>query len=215
MPEKSMKVNNLKLLQTLQSYTCDKRKVEKGDFIHHQGQAFRQLYLVELGKVHFSYATPDGRQFLIGNIECDNHLFGEVEYFSDIDSQWNIIASEDIEISIIKAKHLADKLKATPSLYLPFIQEISRDLCEQNTIFLTRLMNPLRFNILNDIYSRHIHGLQVLPYDSASQEAERFGTSYRVYRRVIKELIEEGLLTYKDQKLEINDFQRVREYLKI
>jgi hypothetical protein len=163
--------------------------------------------------LHFSYLTLDGRHFLFGNLECNDHLFGEVEYLSNIPSQWNIIASENIEVSIIKTSDLTNLLERTPSLYRFFAQGIASDLCEQNTIFLTNLMHSLKFKILNDIQARQHSNIQTLPYDNATQEAERFGTSYRVYRRVIKELIDDGFLKYEDKELTICNIMMVNSYL--
>ena len=45
------------------------------------------------------------------------------------------------------------------------------------------------------------------------QEAERFGTTDRVYRRAVKALTDAGLVTRTKQGLEIKDLDGLRKFL--
>ncbi|MCG4788133.1 hypothetical protein L0N33_22690, partial [Roseburia faecis] len=59
----------------------------------------------------------------------------------------------------------------------------------------------------------HCHDNPVSGFSKGYQEAERFGTTDRVYRRAVKELMDKGLVERGEQGLQIRDLAGLKGIL--
>ncbi|MCP3287532.1 Crp/Fnr family transcriptional regulator, partial [Aeromonas hydrophila] len=64
-----------------------------------------------------------------------------------------------------------------------------------------------------DLYHSHCHHNPVSGFRKGYQEAERFGTTDRVYRRAVKELMDKGLVERGEEGLQIRDLAGLKAFL--
>ncbi|POB70960.1 Crp/Fnr family transcriptional regulator, partial [Vibrio vulnificus] len=72
---------------------------------------------------------------------------------------------------------------------------------------------PIAYNIAFDLLQQKQRPVMLGGFDKVNQEAERFGTSSRVYRRAVKELMDKGLVSKGENGLEIVDEEQLRRFL--
>ncbi|CEO38484.1 Crp/Fnr family transcriptional regulator [Photobacterium kishitanii] len=191
----------------------EKKFVDEGQLVMQQGQQLGSLILVKQGRIALKYSTRSGRNFQLGSIYCDHQIFGEMEFFSNYRCQMDIIASEALEVWIINRDKLQHALNQDPQLALFFASAIAIDYQDTVEILTRRLLYPIAYNIAYDLYHQHLHDQPVDGFTKGYLEAERFGTSDRVYRRSVQQLITLGLIIKQKKKLEIVDMSKLKAYL--
>lgn len=66
-------------LALAQCQTATKR-FDAGEALLQQGQPVESLYVVSCGRVSMNILAANGRRFQLGEVQCDDHLFGEMEF---------------------------------------------------------------------------------------------------------------------------------------
>ncbi|MEC8206785.1 MAG: Crp/Fnr family transcriptional regulator, partial [Pseudomonadota bacterium] len=74
---------------------------------------------------------------------------------------------------------------------------------------------PLSFNIAKDCLARYQDETVTMlkPYPKVSAEAERFATTERAYRRVVSDLVEQGLVQRTEQGLKPLDEDKLEDFI--
>lgn len=186
---------------------------QANEIILTQGQTVNALYIVSVGKVSMHISALNGRRFQLGEVHCDHHVFGEMEFFTGDKCQWTVIADDSMEVDVICAKKLQAALIENPILSLFFSSALAFDYQESLEIYTYRLLHPIAYNIAYDLWLRRTSSVNLDAFSNAEQEAERFGTSSRVYRRAVKSLIEQGLIIKNDNELGIADFEKLEQFI--
>ena len=68
-------------LALAQCQTATKR-FDAGEALLQQGQPVESLYVVSCGRVSMHILAANGRRFQLGEVQCDDHLFGVMEFFT-------------------------------------------------------------------------------------------------------------------------------------
>ncbi|PSW07526.1 Crp/Fnr family transcriptional regulator [Photobacterium lipolyticum] len=188
-------------------YACQThtQHYQAGDIILKQGQDIEALYVVSVGKVSMNICALNGRRFQLGEVNCDHHVFGEMEFFTGHKCQWNVVADDSMEVEVICAKKLQQCLIEQPHLSLFFTSALACDYQESMDIYTNRLLHPIAYNIAYDLWQRQQTCVTLGAFDKVEQEAERFGTSSRVYRRAVKTLIDQGFIEKNNNQITIID----------
>lgn len=181
------------------------RQFSPGDIMLQQGQNVRELYVVSVGKVAMYTSAHNGRRFQLGELNCDQHIFGEIEFFTKLPCQWTVMAEDQMEAEVICAAKLQQCIVTQPQLALFFASALAWDYQDSMAIYTNRLLHPIAVNIALDLLQRSQNNIALGAFNKVEQEAERFGTSSRVYRRALNSLIELGLVEKRDQQLHIID----------
>ena len=184
-----------------------------GDIILAQGQKVEALYVVSVGKVSMNTAAINGRRFQLGEVHCDYHIFGEMEFFTKDKCQWNVVADDEMTVDIICAKQLQNTLIEKPLLSLFFSSALAFDYQESMEIYTSRLLHPIAYNIAYDLWQRQGNTVNLDAFTNPEQEAERFGTSSRVYRRAVKSLVEQGLIEKFSGGIRIVDLAKLERFI--
>ena len=193
--------------QTHQQFLC------AGDEILRQGQTLEYLYVVSVGRVSMNIAAMNGRRFQLGEIDCDHHIFGEMEFFSDTPCQWSVVAEEDLDVDIICLQALTTLLIERPEFQVFFSSALAADYQDSLDIYTHRLLHPITYNIAYDLWHRSQVNVMLGNFDKVTLEAERFGTSSRVYRRAVKELIEKGLIEKEGAEISIVSLSALKTFI--
>lgn len=199
-------------LALAQCQTATKR-FDAGEALLQQGQPVEFLYVVSCGRVSMNILAANGRRFQLGEVQCDDHLFGEMEFFTAMSCQWNVVAEEPIQATVICAQKLQECLEQQPVLSLFFASALAQDYQESLDIYTQRLMHSISFNIAHDLLLQHETRVNLGGFERMEPEAERFGTSSRVYRRAVKELVDRGLVEKGERGLIIKDLEALRAFV--
>ncbi|MGR5047349.1 Crp/Fnr family transcriptional regulator [Photobacterium damselae] len=204
----------LEFRQAMYSCLIGTQRLQQNDAILEQGQTVNQLFIVPAGRVSMHISAINGRRFQLGELECSYQIFGEMELFTKTLCQWSVIAGETLEIDVLDARKVEQLLIEQPQYTLFFATALAVDYQDSLDIYTNRLLHPITYNIAYDLL-HHKDNTQMLGrFNRIDQEAERFGTSSRVYRRALKTLIEQGLVTkQKNGELIIINREGLKQYL--
>ncbi|KML22927.1 Crp/Fnr family transcriptional regulator [Leclercia adecarboxylata] len=187
--------------------------VQEAEFLCRQGHILDRLVMVRSGRVSLSYSAENGRRFQLGSIECDEQIFGEIEFFTEYLCQFDIVAEEPLTVAVCRCNSLENALNEHPRLAIFFASAMAIDHQDTLEIFLHRMLYPIVHNVAYDLYHHHQNTQIMDGFDKKTLEAERFGTTDRVYRRAVKVLTDAGLVTRTKEGLKINDLDGLRTYL--
>ncbi len=188
--------------------------ISSGCDILSQGDKPHNLFLISQGCISENLITIDGRRFQLGEVSCHNHLFGEIEFFTQRPYQWSVVAEADIKVGIIPAENLLKLIKNKPKFNFLFMLHLATDYQDSLDICTYRIMHSLSFNIAHDLLLQHEGSSPVNALKNVAHEAERFGTSSRVYRRAIKDLMDKNIIIKDKSSIKIKDISLLKAYLK-
>lgn len=186
-----------------------------GELLLEQGQPVDRLYLVPRGKIALHITAINGRRFQLGEVQCDHHIFGEMEFFTSEPCQWNVMAMEALSADVLCARRLQQQITENPLLSLFFTSALAFDYQESLAISTHRLLHPIAYNIAFDLWQRQQSKMNLEAFNRIEQEAERFGTSSRVYRRAVSSLIEQGLVERRGQAIEVVDWPGLERFISL
>lgn len=199
--------------QTILNCISARRIFDENEKLLTQGEIVENLYLVDSGRVSMGVTARNGKTFLLGTLECEQQIFGEMEFFTGYRCQMNIIAVEPIEVAIIDTQKLQRYLLEQPRLSLYFASAIAIDYQDTIEILSRRLLYPITYNVAYDIYHQYLNNLPVDGFQKNYLEAERFATSDRVYRRAIKELESKGLIAKEKNGIRIMNLEELKMFI--
>ncbi|CEO41169.1 Crp/Fnr family transcriptional regulator [Photobacterium kishitanii] len=196
-------------------YRCQigSKRYQIGDPILQQGQAITQLVIVPVGRVSMHICAVNGRRFQLGEMDCNYNVFGEMEFFTKTQCQWSVVVEEAIEIDILDIKKVEKLLLEHPEFSLFFASALALDYQDSLDIYTYRLLHPITYNIAFDLLQHARRSLTLGRFNKVDKEAERFGTSSRVYRRALKTLIQQGLVEKKGTELIILDLIGLQKFV--
>ncbi|MDS1493575.1 cyclic nucleotide-binding domain-containing protein (plasmid) [Escherichia coli] len=74
--------NDAFIEKTFRELLSETQLIHEGDYLFRQGQVVDRLIMVETGRISLSYSAENGRCFQFGTMDCDEQLFGEMEFFT-------------------------------------------------------------------------------------------------------------------------------------
>ena len=199
--------------RTFRELLSDKQLIAENEHLYHQGQVVDRLIMVESGRISLRYSAENGRRFQLGAMECDEQLFGEMEFFTGYRCQLDIVAEEPLTVAVCSCERLEEALNQHPKLAIFFASAMAVDYQDMLEIFLHRMLYPIVHNVAYDLYRQHLNKQPMDGFSKNYQEAERFGTTDRVYRRAVKALIAAGLVVRTKQGIAIQDLDGLRKFL--
>ncbi|OEF02950.1 Crp/Fnr family transcriptional regulator [Vibrio crassostreae 9ZC13] len=194
-------------------HQVNSRYFNQNDEILRQGEQLQYLYVVPTGRVSMSISAANGRRFQLGEVNCDYHIFGEMEFFTQTPCQWNVVADEHMQVDVICIQRLAEALLENPGMMFFFASALAEDYQDSMGIYTNRLLHSITYNIAYDLLVQSETNTVLGGFDKVNQEAERFGTSSRVYRRAVKDLLDKGFIRKGDQGLEIVDQRALQAFI--
>ncbi|MGB5803348.1 MAG: cyclic nucleotide-binding domain-containing protein, partial [Vibrio anguillarum] len=116
--------------------------LDVGSEILRQGEELEYLYIVPIGRVSMSIIAANGRRFQLGETNCDYHIFGEMEYFTQTPCQWTVVADEHLQVDTISLTSLTQALHAHPEMMFFFAAGLAEDYQDSMDIYTNRLLHP-------------------------------------------------------------------------
>ncbi|MEC6798103.1 Crp/Fnr family transcriptional regulator [Photobacterium sp. S4TG1] len=189
------------------------KRYQIGDAVMQQGQDLTQLMIVPVGRVSMHICAVNGRRFQLGEMDCNYNIFGEMEFFTKTPCQWSVVVEEAIEIDILDMRKVEKLLLERPEFSLFFASALALDYQDSLDIYTYRLLHPITYNIAFDLLQHARNSMTLGRFNKADKEAERFGTSSRVYRRALKTLIQQGLVEKQGSELIIVDLAGLQKFV--
>ncbi|NUF27235.1 cAMP-binding domain of CRP or a regulatory subunit of cAMP-dependent protein kinases [Gilliamella bombicola] len=208
------KNNNNLIESVIKQCVVETKIVDEKSVLFRQGCKVNDLVLVYNGMISIRYEAANGRRFHLGTLDCDEHILGEMEFFTGYLCQFDIIAEEALTLSIVSADKLYQSLIEYPKLALFFATAIAFDYQDTLDIFLKRTLYSICYNIAFDLYQHYLNIHPVSSFQKNYLEAERFGTTDRVYRRAVSELVKLDIVEKNEGKLEIKSMEKLKEFIK-
>ncbi len=194
-------------------HQVNSRYFNRNDEILRQGEQLQYIYVVPAGRVSMSISAANGRRFQLGEVNCDYQIFGEMEFFTQTSCQWSVVADEKMQVDVICIQKLAEALHEKPEMLFFFASALAEDYQDSMGIYTNRLLHSITYNIAYDLLVQSQTNTVLGGFDKVNQEAERFGTSSRVYRRAVKDLLDKGFIMKGQQGLEIVDQRALQAFI--
>ncbi|MDW7549587.1 Crp/Fnr family transcriptional regulator [Pseudoalteromonas sp. SCSIO 43201] len=203
------------LVEQLLAFAGNSFQHSKKEVLIHQDEPLSKLILVTSGTVSFSYDVGNGRRLLLGQLDCNNTLIGEIEALNNQPCIYTVTCLSDVTYHLIELKYWRKLLLEQPELSLYTAQTIAAKFTENQKINLDKLLLPLSYNIAKDCLLRAENSNPTLlrAYSTVSAEAERFATTERAYRRVVSELVEKGLIVRSSEGLKPVDIDTLEAFV--
>jgi len=187
---------------------------QTGDYLLTQGQKITELYWVETGFYTVGHCASNGRHLSLGLYHADNCLIGEIELLTDTPCQFDVRANETITAKVVPLQWIIQLMQQAPELAIWMTQSLSQKYQGTMTTAMNRILHPLVYNVAWDIEQRYLEAKPQVNFAQVYKEAERFGCSERVYRRVVNQLIALELIEKSDNQLKVKDIEALSRYLK-
>ncbi|MCG9752229.1 Crp/Fnr family transcriptional regulator [Vibrio brasiliensis] len=189
------------------------RTFQTDEYLLRQGQAINELYWVDIGQFSIVFTAKNARRYSFGLNFVDNHLFGEDEFLTSSPCQFDVQASEMIEARVIPIAVMLEVLQQDARIVIWLSRSMLQRYQDGMANTMNRLLHPLMYNVANDIYQRHIGTKPAVNFSQIYKEAERFGSSERVYSRVVTQLIEMQLIVKSGNQLVVKDRTKLKSFL--
>ncbi|MCG8570051.1 MAG: cyclic nucleotide-binding domain-containing protein [Spirochaetes bacterium] len=207
------KINDL--FQTDMAQFMELIYYQPGEFLLHNGQQVNHIYFLVSGKIKIYSLLENGKSFL-NRFNRPLSILGEVEFLN------NTLSSCEVEILFpsycIRMPYDDVKKYAynDPEFLRFMIQSISHKLYSTNNVTNINQLYPLENRLASYLISLSLDEDSLLYIDeiktsSLKEIAELLATSYRHLNRIIKKLMDKGIIEREKGKIKIIDFEKLKE----
>lgn len=195
---------NADLLGSLRVY-----QFEAGKEVYTAKDELEHLYFMVDGKAQVSYYLANGKRSIIAMISPFS-VIGDIELFEDKTLQLDVITIENSIFLGIKKADVVQYGYHDPQFLRFIIQHLSRKLRGSGYNQLSYDL-PLINRLANYLLIQPIKENAIIP-ESKTLIADLLGTSPRHLNRVIKNLEDEGIISWQKNQIRIRDIEKLRSY---
>ncbi len=192
-------------------------KVNKNDYIFHEGDEFKGLYIVIKGSVKIFKLSKDGKEFILHFITPPN-VFGDVPLFAGGDCPADVQALENTTLLFIPKNEFLNLLENKPKLSFKIMTGFANRLKSLSVkaaeISLTEVINRLAGYLINEIEKS---GTKNLPEPfiklsvSIAALASYLGTISETVSRAMKKLRDKNIIKIHGKTIFIEDMNKLKE----
>ncbi|MGT2930600.1 Crp/Fnr family transcriptional regulator [Streptococcus dentasini] len=162
---------------------------KKGQAICQQGQTLGHLFYFIEGHIKIVRRLFNGKEHIL-ETQTEPTLIGDIELMSNQDSVSSVIALETSRVVQLPLKN-RQQVYQDPLLLYQIGRQLAQKLEQQNIISSTNISYSVKERLATYILSHEEEGIfQLQP----SVLADAFGTSYRHLGRVVKQLLDQGII---------------------
>ncbi|ABV38287.1 cyclic nucleotide binding protein, putative [Shewanella sediminis HAW-EB3] len=189
------------------------KQMKPQDFILRQGQEISELYWLKSGACTIAYNAENGRRFNLGRLRARSRLFGEIEWLNNSPCQFEVCADEPIELIVLPLNFVTELIESHASIGLWLSHCLSTKYHDGIEFTLAQILYPLSYNIALDLKHRQQGSRPEISFRQLYREAERFGCSERVFRKVVAQLQTLGLVEKVEHQLKILDMEKLEAFI--
>lgn len=168
---------------------------QKGQAICVQGESLEYLSYFLSGKAKVSRQSANGKEHILETLEQPT-LIGDIELMTQRPAVSSVIALEECLLIQLPLRYQAELL-ADPVFLYQIGREIAQKCYLQNIRASANVAYSVKERLATHILNHANDGLYQL---ELSLLADAFGTSYRHLNRVMKQLVDEGIIAKKEVK---------------
>lgn len=201
------------VLQTLfESNQLQPSEFPKNTLLAEQGKIAEFCYLITQGDISINTTVNSGRRYQQGYFK--NHgLIGAMEISGNIPSLCNVIAETDLVAYRIPYETLLSLVCNNPQAAQLLISHITKKWYSSAGKMIRNILHPIKYNIIFDIIDQYQATGSTEFKINKSKEAERQGTSLRVYNRILNELQNKQIIDYQRSSVIIVDVEKLKAEL--
>ncbi|MDY0341023.1 MAG: Crp/Fnr family transcriptional regulator [Coriobacteriia bacterium] len=186
------------------------RKFPKGAFIVTKNETAGSIYMLSVGRVKMSVASPEGRELALNYLEAPAY-FGEMTGADAELRSADVIATTDVELLMIEGKDLEMVFRLQPRLAITLISTLSERLRElvvrlEGMAFHDATHRVMRVMLNVATASYESRGVPVIEGLTHYEIATLAGTSRETASRVVSNLAREGIVATKGRKIVVDLF---------
>ncbi|WP_210608129.1 Crp/Fnr family transcriptional regulator [Priestia flexa] len=186
------------------------RRHKKGSLIIHPHEKNNYLYILTTGKAEVyrqSYAGAMVSLYIYNSYSC----FGEIEIFNEKIKTIGVIAKQNCETIAIHKTKVYEWIKIDFNFNYYIIKQLASKLTLSSDTAAQLSLLTVKDRTLLSIHNHYkIGDLDNLTKKILSREV---CAPIRSLNRSISQLINEGLINYKDKKLSINSIEEIEKHL--
>lgn len=169
------------------------RKFNNTEVVLHDRDAFTLLSIVVEGKLKVVPSSMEGKPALVDYIEKGGVL-GEIEYFCKKQNIHTVVACEKTVLLDIPFHIIEEELKYHSPFLLFVCNRLSEKLCSLSITHSGQLLMSTKVQVCKYIMEISLQKEKAEIQVKYVELAQRIGKSDRHIRRVVAELIEEGII---------------------
>lgn len=202
-------------VETLGEVIVNKKKIQRGGYLHRTGAKFQALYAVKSGFLKTCVLEEDGRQQVTGF-----HMAGELLGLDAISTDMHTcdaVALEDSEVCEIPFSKLEDISRAIPSLMHHFHKIMSREIVRDHGLMLLlgsmKAEERLASFLLNMSRRFAIRGYSETDFNLRMTREEigsYLGLKLETVSRAFSKLQEDAIITVNNKHVKILNLERLK-----
>ncbi len=183
------------IISLLESCGAHQHYYDKNVYLLEQSVAVSSLLFCVNANLTVSYINSNGNEFILQIEENYTGFIGEMEFFQkDNHSLFNVKSNQPGSYYKLSKPQVLKVLSANQVMFSDLMELITQRYNTNVRKLIERLTQPTRISIENQILQAHNLSGQDYFELSSSLNAKKLGITPRTYRRIIHDLIDEGVI---------------------
>lgn len=188
---------------------CRVKKFEKGKMLFFKGDKANSFFIVLKGEIKIIRTSDSGREKILKQMKKGD-FFGEMGIIEENKRSATAVVNEDSTLIIIDKDNFLYLLKKYPEIALNMITDLSKRLRKADKDIENLAFFNVEMQLRNFLKERGIklkgNDKYIIDENFTHQElANYLGTSRETVTRVFKKLEEKEIVSYKEDKIILND----------
>lgn len=202
------------ILQAATVEAMELRAYSDGETVCSMGEFLEGLFVLAAGKLKVYSLLPNGKTMLV-RFARPPSLIGDVEWMARYPVKNNVEAVGECRLLVISREHILNEECGNPAFLRFMVKNLSHKLYTFSNASAMNLLYPVENRFASYLLSLlpkegGFGQVEEIRTSSLTETAEMLGTSYRHLNRVIKGLIESGVLERKKGRIAVLDEERLR-----
>jgi len=177
-----------------------KKRLEKGEFLFHQGERISTIYLIKAGKLKLVQTTEEGREKIF-DVSGPGEVLGEISLFQEQEQPFSAVAMEETYICCFNKQQFETVVQQDPAFAVRIINYLGQKQYEAIRKSGEEAGQPVKEKLLRLFYrlageyGRKVPEATVIELKVTQQElADMVGASRVMVVQALKELKETGII---------------------
>lgn len=183
------------IISVLESCGAHKQHYEKNVFLLEQSVAVSSLLFCINANLTISYINSNGNEFILKIEEDYTGFVGEMEFFQkDNHSLFNVKSNQPGSYYRLTKPQVLKVVSFDQAVFSDLMELMTRRYNTNVKKLIERLTQPTRTSIENQILQAHNLSSEGAFELSSTLNSKKLGITPRTYRRIVHDLIDEGII---------------------
>jgi len=192
------------IISALEYSGVKKQSYKKNAYLLRQSMEVSSLLFCMNANLTISYVNSNGNEFILKIEEDYTGFIGEMEFFQkDNHSLFNVKSNQPGNYYKLTKHQVLKVLSSNNDVFSELMELMTRRYNTNMRQLIERLTQPTRTSIVNQILQAHNLSGHSFFELSSTLNSKKLGITSRTYRRIIHELIDEGVLEKSEKRYKI------------